>query len=74
MYYMPWGVLGVLLYPLGIPLLFYGILRPYDRNRELDNGGQTLQTPEVYDKLDFLYVFFSLLSLFPLFVFPLSQR
>jgi len=59
MYYMPWGVLGVLLYPLGIPLLFYGILRPYDRNRELDNGGQTLQTPEVYDKLDFLYCRFA---------------
>ena len=56
---MPWGVLGVLLYPLGIPMLFYGILRPYDQNRELDNGGQTLQTPEVYDKLDFLYCRFA---------------
>jgi hypothetical protein len=55
MYYMPWGVLGVLLYPIGIPLLFYGILKPYNTNRELDNGGQTLQTPDVAEKFDFLF-------------------
>jgi len=55
MYYLPWAIVGVLLYPIGIPVLFYNLLAPFNRNRELNNGLQTMQTPEVADRYDFLF-------------------
>ena len=46
--YLPVGIIGTLLYPIGSPLLFFGLLFPKVRNDELNNE-------DVVAKYGFLY-------------------
>eukprot|EP00656_Telonema_subtile_P056092 TRINITY_DN8882_c0_g2_i3.p1 TRINITY_DN8882_c0_g2~~TRINITY_DN8882_c0_g2_i3.p1 ORF type:complete len:1868 (+),score=407.84 TRINITY_DN8882_c0_g2_i3:232-5835(+) len=56
--YMPWAALGVLLYPVGVPVLFYGLIKQYATNGLEDTGGVSLDDPVVKEKFDFLFARF----------------